>query len=142
MAAPGRKAQTRNVHSITESAVPDELLLDTAFVYAALERGQTWHAECASFLERAAANQTVFFFNRLMEIELREVAYKGAFERRWKKDWRKHRYDGRTRKSATRQASALFLAWTRFLGANAYARVELHEVDHLVDQYMALGLGS
>jgi hypothetical protein len=117
VATRGRRALHRNVHSFAELLIPDELLLDTSFVYEALQPGQIRHRECATFLERAATNKTTFFFNRLLEIELREVAFRGAFARRWGNNWHRHRYDGRTRNAAGRQAAQTMLAWSRFLRA-------------------------
>ena len=142
MASRGRAPLSRNVHALGELLVPDELLLDTSFVYEALQSGQKFHSDCVSFLERAANQGTVLFFNRLLEVELREVAFKGAFERRWGSGWRSHRYDGRTRGAAARQAEQVLDAWFSLLDANSHACVEVDEVHDLIDDFMKMGLGS
>ena len=50
--------------------------MDTSFVVHALLPRQRFHDQCRDFLTRLAEGDGTVFFNRLLELELAEVAFK------------------------------------------------------------------
>jgi predicted nucleic acid-binding protein len=84
------------------------------------------------------------YFNRILEIELAEVAFRLAVkERHGNKGWPQKRNDGRVRRRAARLSDSLFKSWNELLDAVPHVRIELHEVAEAVPEWMAkYGLGS
>lgn len=104
---------------------------------------QTHRRICLAFIERAIEADSVFWFNRLLEIELMEASFNLALRERWGSSWRSRRYDGRARRRATRLMDQVGAAWADLIVNNNYACVELDEVAEYAPQLMAqFGLGS
>jgi predicted nucleic acid-binding protein len=142
---PGRPQSDRRVFAFGEQLLlPKTVLLDTSFVAEALLSGQTHHAEASAFLSRLADHGTVIRFNRLLELELAEVAFRSAIdEQHGRHRWRKLRHDGRIRRRADRLTRAALEAWRETLDAFTYVLFELEDVIADVPQMMAnYGLSS
>jgi predicted nucleic acid-binding protein len=142
----GRPAATRGIYSLENPLLvpPQDVLLDTSFVVHALIGSQTLHVPCRDFLQRLAAADTTLYFNRLLEMELAETAFRIALRERYgRADWRRARLDGRARQRAGRLMEQARDAWQETLDAFAFVRVELHEVEAVVPYLMRLyGLKS
>lgn len=145
-AGPGRPPLVRNVFSYEDPVLllPADVVLDTSFVTRALVTSESGHAEAEAFLAQLVDAETVVYFNRLLELELVEVAFKIAVvERHGKSGWPKKRADGRVRRRAGRLTRELLEAWGDFLRLMPHSRVELQEVADDVPTLMtAHGLGS
>ena len=111
--------------------LPQRLLLDTSFVAEALLSEQPHHAEAATFLARCAQHGTTLHFNRLLEVELLEVAFRAAIDdRHGKNRWRRLRHDGRVRGRAARLAADTLGAWREALSAFDHV---VHDLEHVVE---------
>jgi predicted nucleic acid-binding protein len=143
---PGRPPHIREVFSFEDLTldVPREVVLDTSFVVGALIKTETDHAACREFMVRLADADSTVYFNRILEIELAEVAFRLAVkERHGNKGWPQKRNDGRVRRRAARLSDSLFKSWNELLDAVPHVRIELHEVAEAVPEWMAkYGLGS
>lgn len=118
-------------------AVPAEVTLDTSFVVEALSASELFHEPCLAYVQRLAAAGSTVYFNRLLEIELVEVAFKLAvIERHGRKGWPAKRRDGRVRRRAGRLTSDLLEAWADLLSTVPHLCVELNEVVDLVPAAM------
>lgn len=85
--------------------LPDVVVLDTSFVVDALLTGQRGHKDANAYLLDPAMAGTRLYFNRLLELELAEAAYKIAMKERFgNRRAAVMRTDGR----ALRRASRLF----------------------------------
>lgn len=141
----GRPALTRGVHSFENlSTVPNEVVLDTSFIVNALIGTELHHAEAASFVVRLVDHGSTLYFNRLVEIELAETAFKIAVkEQHGPKAWPAKRRDGRVRRRAGRLTKELLTEWRELLTTSPSACIELHEVsDSVVDLMTRYGLAS
>jgi predicted nucleic acid-binding protein len=136
---PGRQPSPRAVWSFERPGLfpPDALVLDTTFVVQVLVATEPHHSSASSWMEDLADADALLVFNRLLELELREVAFRiPLIERFGGRDWRRRRHDGRSLRRARRLTTQTMDAWTDLLRAYDYARVELHQVMDLVPQYM------
>ena len=123
--------------------LPDEVTLDTSFVLNALLTAEPHHAAAGSFIEQLADAEALLVFNRLLEIELREVAFRTPLIERYPGDWKRRRHDGRSLRRASRLIQQTMEAWHQLLGAFDYLLVELEEVHGRIDEFMdRFGLGS
>jgi predicted nucleic acid-binding protein len=142
----GRPPATRGVHSLEDDLliVPGEVLLDTSFVVDALIASQPLHDPCRDFLEQLAAADAIVYFNRLLEMELAETAFRLALKERFgSRNWLHARRDGRARRRAGRLMGQVRQAWDEMLDAFAYVRVELDEVSDFAPALMqGYGLSS
>lgn len=138
MPRPGRPTKDRGVWDFAEQLLlPRSLLVDTSFVAEALLSRQPHHQQAASFLARLAEHGTVLHFNRLLEVELLEVAFRAAIdERHGKHRWRKLRHDGRIRRRAGRVARQTLEAWNEVLSAFDHVVHDLEQVIHEVPAMM------
>src|SRR5439155_9919712 len=122
---------------------PRELVLDTSFVVDALIPSQARHGECRTFLGYMAAAGSIVFFNRLLEAELWEAAYKIALkELHPKKRAAEVRHDRRTLRRAKTLREEVDEAWREVLTALDWADIDLSEVHAWVPHMMAYGLTS
>src|SRR5262249_7929954 len=141
-----RPEATRGVHSIEDPILlaPADVLVDTSFVVEALIETQPLHEPCRDFLQRLLEVDAVLHFNRLLEMELVEAAFRLALKERFgRKKWEEARLDGRARIRAGRLMEQAKEAWEEVLDAFAFVRVELDEVNRAVPQFMQLyGLQS
>jgi predicted nucleic acid-binding protein len=137
----GRPALPRGVFSFEtpDCATPELLTLDSSFVVSALLSGEDHHAAARSYLERLADNDTVLVFNHLLELELREVAFRAPLIEAFPKDWRRRRHDGRTLRRARRLIDGTMSAWEELLTAFGHAIVQVDavydRVPELMDRY-------
>lgn len=122
---------------------PEAVTLDTSFVVRGIITSERLHAACRSFLIALSASQSILVFNRLLEVELWEVALRIAIKERFPADWSRRRPDGRVLRRARRLFDEVMGAWREILDVIPYVRVELQEVDylapHLITHY---GLSS
>lgn len=143
--ARGTTRDGRAVFSLEQAAlfVPAEIALDTSFVGHALIASQPHHAVCLAFLRRIAEEGSRIWFNRLLEIELREVAFRAALVERHGRRWMRYRHDGRARRYAASVLARVEESWSNVLDVSRWARVELHEVSDGVSSLMrTYGLSS
>jgi predicted nucleic acid-binding protein len=110
--------------------LPAEVVLDSSFVVESLVGTQPRHAVCREFLQRLLDNGTTLYFNRLLEVELAETAFRLALEERFpnRRIRDQMRRDGRARRRAGRLMEQARSAWDDVLAAFAYVCIELHEV--------------
>lgn len=146
MTARGRPPLARAVDSLEAPTLvsPDPVFLDTSFVVDALIDTQPHHGACSAFLEGLAESGSTIYFNRLLEMELAETAFRLALKERFgRKKWQRARLDGRARIRASRLLAEVQEAWDRTLAAFSFVRIELHEVVDSVPALMrAYGLQS
>lgn len=117
--------------------LPQEVTLDTSFVVETLSSSEPLHQPCLAYMQRLVAAGVTVYFNRLLEIELAEVAFKLAVtERHGPNGWRARRTDGRVRRRAGRLTADLLTAWADLLSTVPHLRVELHEVADAVPAAM------
>lgn len=117
--------------------VPGEILLDTSFVIAALNSGEPKHSEAVDYLQRLTHEQSLLVYNRLLEIELVEVAFKLAVkEQHGPRGWPSKRHDGRVRRRAGRLTDRLLSSWAEIVASRPSLCVELHEVSDEVPTAM------
>src|SRR5438094_941703 len=119
MSARGRPSLPRNVFSFEEQRllVPEEVTLDTSFVMSVLLSAERHHAVASSFVEQLAGADSLLVFNRLLELELREVAFRAPLIERYPNDWKSRRHDGRSLRRASRLIQQTMGAWHELLGA-------------------------
>lgn len=144
MSSPGPAESDRQVFAFGEQLLlPTTALLDTSFVAEALLSGQPHHAEASAFLSRLAEHGTVIRFNRLLELELAEVAFRAAITERHGSRWRKLRHDGRIRRRADRLTRETLDAWQQTLDAFDHVIFDLADIAVDVPELMATyGLSS
>jgi len=140
----GRPPAERNVYAFEGCLIPPaELVLDTSFVVDALIPSQARHGECQAFLATMAVARTTVVFNRFLEPELWEAAYKIALKElhpgRHTKDLRQ---DLRTLRRAKTLQAEVEGAWRAVLTALDWVSVELSEVEAWVPEMMGYGLAS
>jgi predicted nucleic acid-binding protein len=122
---------------------PAELVLDTPFVVDALLRSQPRHEVCRAYLTAIAGAHSTVIFNRLLEPELWEAAYRIAIRERYPgRRASDVRHDGRTRQRAKTLQRRLEAAWNELLTALDWLAIEVGEVREWVPQLMARGLAS
>lgn len=140
----GRKPLARGVYCFEDCPPPDELVLDTSFVVAALNSGEPHHEAAVAYLRRLTSSQSLVVYNRLLEIELVEVAFKLAVkERHGSRGWPAKRNDGRVRRRAGRLAKDLLVSWGEIIATRPSICIELHEVSAQVPDAMTKwGLAS
>ena len=142
----GRPPKTRSVYSFEAAPLllPVGIYLDTSFVVHALVGTQPAHAACQAFLQQLAEQESVIFFNRLLEVELAEAAFQLALKERFgRKRWKAARDDGRARRRAGRLLAEVREAWLQTLEAFSFGRIELHDVERAVPDLMRrYGLAS
>ncbi len=56
--------------------LPAEVTLDTSFIVNALIEGEPHHDSARAFMEQLAEARTTLAFNTLLELELREIAFR------------------------------------------------------------------
>ena len=118
-------------------------MLDTSFVVDAMLTGQSRHADAYRYLLMLAIADTHIYFNRLLELELAEAAYKIAIKEQFgNKRARDMRTDGRALRRASRLAGRLSAAWDGVLSNFTWGIVELHEVAAEAPLFMERGLAS
>lgn len=122
--------------------MPAAVVFDTSFLVDALLPGQTHHLACRRYLERVVSADTFVVFNRLLELELAEAAYKVALKERFGNRSMRMRGDGRALRRAARLAEKMQQSWVEVLDAIPWGRVELDEVVDLVPDLMKRGLAS
>ncbi|PPF62580.1 hypothetical protein C5C18_14435 [Rathayibacter tritici] len=142
----GRPALSRNVYSYQNPALilPSEVALDTSFVVNVLVTTESLHAASRAFILDLVGNNSTIFYNRLLELELAEIAFKIAVkEQHGPSAWPRVRADGRVRRRAGRLSKDLLNAWSDLLATVPHLRVEIDEVADLVLTNMtAYGLAS
>ena len=89
-------------------------------------------------------NDTTIYYNRLLEIELAEIAFKIAVkEQHGAGAWPRLRTDGRVRRRAGRLTRELLHSWEELLTTVPHLRVELEEIADLVVKNMtSYGIAS
>jgi len=145
VAALGRPPLPRNVFSFEapDRPIPDLVTLDTSFVVNALLSAERHHIAARQFLQILATNNTTLVYNHLLELELREVAFRLPIRDAYPKDWRRRRHDGRTLRGARRLVAETMSAWEQLLTAFAYAVVQVDAVYDRVPELMGRhGLAS
>ncbi|WP_423921331.1 PIN domain-containing protein [Frigoribacterium sp. 2-23] len=142
----GRPALGRNVYvySSPTLVLPAEVVLDTSFVVDVLVPKEPRHIAAEAFMLALVSNDTTVYYNRLLELELAEIAFKIAVkEQHGNKAWPQKRTDGRVRRRAGRLTADLMASWEALLATVPHLRVELEEVAGLVvDNMNAYGLAS
>lgn len=122
---------------------PDVVVLDTSFVVDALLTGQRRHADASGYLLTLAIADTRVYFNRLLELELAEAAYKIAIKEQFgRKRAVDMRTDGRALRRASRLAERLATEWRGLLDSFSWGIVELDDVAPEVPVLMRRGLAS
>lgn len=95
----GRPPQTRGVYAFNAGKPfrpAAGVVLDTSFVIEALIPEQPLHGPCRDYLSHLVASEMTLFFNRLLELELQEAAYKIALREKFgSKRGKAMRSDGR-----------------------------------------------
>lgn len=130
-ASRGRPPLVRSVLSYEDPLlpIPKDVVVDTSFVVRALSPSEDGHFGAQDFLTRLVDAETVVYFNRLLLLELVEVAFKIAVvERHGKKAWPAKRNDGRVRGRAGRLAQDLLDAWDDTIRFVPHLCIELDEV--------------
>jgi predicted nucleic acid-binding protein len=140
----GRPPAPRGVYSFEDVLVPPhQLVLDTSFVVDALLRTESRHEECRQILERVADARSTIFFNRLLDAELCEAAYKIAVRELHPGGLlRDVRTDRRMLRRGQILRDELEAAWWDALGALDWVAIEVGEVVQWVPEVMAHGLPS
>lgn len=123
--------------------LPAEVTLDTSFIVNALIEGEPHHDSARAFLEQLADARTTLAFNTLLELELREIAFRIPLVERFPRDWKRRRHDGRSLRRARRLVQQTMTSWWDLLSAFAYLEVGVEEVLDAVEELMgAFGLSS
>jgi predicted nucleic acid-binding protein len=142
----GRPRLTRNVFDFedTSTSAPSDAVLDTSFIVNALIPSEPLHAASNAFMLALVQASTTIYYNRLVELELAETAFKIAVkEQHGPKAWPSKRTDGRVRRRAGRLTTALLQSWNDLLSTTPHLCVELHEVVDEVPSIMTrYGLAS
>ncbi|ABK52599.1 PilT protein domain protein [Acidothermus cellulolyticus 11B] len=134
----GRPPLPRNVYSFEsrDCPIPDVATLDSSFAVNALLSAEPHHDAARRFLESLAAHGTQLVFNRLLELELREVAFRYPLIQRYPRDWKRRRHDGRTLRMARTLIETTMGAWQELLSAFTYAIVPVDAVYAAVSELM------
>lgn len=142
--AGGRRPLDRGVlpFDTPDAPLPPVVVLDTSFVIDALIPTQPLHRVCADYLKRLQSAQTAVAFNRLLELEVPEAAYKIALKERFGRNFLRMRGDGRALRRAGRLADELERSWRDVLDTFRWAVVEVADVVDEVPGLMRRGLGS
>lgn len=123
--------------------LPDAVVLDTSFVVDAMLTGQRRHTDANAYLLELAIAGTGVFFNRLLELELAEAAYKIAMKERFgNRRAAVMRTDGRALRRASRLVARVTSAWHAVLDSFSWGVVELSDVAGDVPVLMRRGLSS
>jgi len=122
--------------SLRDLRPPLTMTLDTSFVVACLNSAEPTHNESLAFLRAMQANGTTMVYNRLLEVELVEAAFKLAIKERFGKFVPAKRRDGRVRSRAARLTDDLLAAWRDVRTSVPSLCVELHEVADEVPRAM------
>lgn len=142
----GRPPLTREVYNFEDAAlaIPAEVVLDTSFVVSALNVSEPKHRECVAFLQRLTDEQSLLVYNRLLEIELAEVAFKLAVkERHGNRGWPSKRSDGRVRRRAGRIMKNFRASWADIVDTRPSLCIQVDEVaGDVPDAMHEWGLGS
>lgn len=141
----GRPQHIRNVFSYEDLALgaPAEVTLDTSFVVRVLVESEPGHAEAAAFMSRLVQNSSTLYYNRILEIELVEAAFRLAIAEQHGKQNLSKRRDGRVRGRAGRLSRDLFQRWELLLRAVPHLCIELDEVSaEVLDLMTKYGLAS
>lgn len=141
----GRPPLSRGVFSFEapELIIPSEVTLDTSFVVNALFGGEPHHERARGFLQLLAEARSLLVFNELLELELRETAFKIPLVERFPGDWKRRRHDGRLLRRARRLVQRTMDAWENLLSAFTYLEVQILEVMERVEELMgAFSLSS
>ena len=145
MASRGRPALPRGVFSFeaADCPTPELVTLDSSFAVNALLSGETHHQAARDYLERLADQDCFLVYSHLLELELREVAFRAPLIEKFPKDWRRRRHDGRSLRRARRLIASTMAAWDELLTAFGHATVQVDAVfdgvPELMDRY---GLAS
>jgi predicted nucleic acid-binding protein len=109
-----------------------------------LNQGEPQHQQAVTCVERLVAQQSLLIYNRLLEIELIEIAFKLAVrERHPAGSLREIRRDGRVRKRAGRLTQQLLESWSDVLRTGPSLVIELHEIaDEVAKPMTEWGLAS
>jgi len=111
-----------------ELVPPAEVVLDTSFVVHALVSGEPHHAAARSFLAHLAEARCIIVFNRGLELELRETAFRLPADRALRPT-----LEARACPPARRRCDTV---WEELLEAFRYLPVEVGEIlDRLDDLY-------
>lgn len=123
--------------------MPSEITLDTSFVVNAFVAGEPHHEAASAFLEQLAGARSALVFNELLELELRETAFKIPLAEHFPKTWRRRRHDGRSLRRARRLVQETMHAWEELLSAFNYLEVQVGEVIGRIEEIMGtFGLSS
>jgi predicted nucleic acid-binding protein len=123
--------------------VPSSVVLDTSFVVHALDTDERHHRAAQSWLGRAGDAGTLLVFNRLLELELLDAAYKLPLRRRFGGRWQARRHDGRSLRRSRRLAEQTMELWRLLLDSFDHLLVEVDEVAGRVEPMMSdYGLAS
>jgi predicted nucleic acid-binding protein len=138
VAVRGRPALPRNVFSFeaADCPLPEITALDSSFAVNALFSGEPHHAAARKYLEALAEKGTVLVFSHLLELELREVAFRYPLIRAYPKEWKRRRHDGRTLRRARRLIARTMSAWEELLTAFTYAVAQVDTVYDRVPELM------
>ncbi|HZA41387.1 MAG TPA: type II toxin-antitoxin system VapC family toxin [Actinomycetota bacterium] len=142
---PGRRPLSHRIFSFeaAELILPSEITLDTSFVVNALFVGEALHEPARGFLQRLAEARSILVFNELLELEVRETAFRIPLVERFPDDWRRRRHDGRSLRRAHRLVRGIMDAWEDLLSAFTYLEVQVAEVMDRVEELMGtFGLSS
>lgn len=112
------------------------MALDSSFAVNALLSGEDHHGAARQYLEALAVNGTELVFSHLLELELREVAFRYPLKQAHGKDWLRRRHDGRTLRMARRLIARTMGAWDELLTAFTYAIVPVDTVYARVPELM------
>jgi predicted nucleic acid-binding protein len=140
----GRPPTPRGIRSFETLDLdpPNEVVLDTSFVARALIASEPLHVECVAFMEWLTLAGSAIYFNRLLEIELVDVAFKIAVkEKHGKAAWpsRDRRICGR----AGRLTKEVLASWDAMLETVDHLIIEPDEVIAAVPDLMkSFGLRS
>lgn len=141
----GRPPLTRGVFSYEDPvvALPAQVTLDTSFAASALISGEDGHDASRTYLARLIAEGSVIYFSRLLELELREVAFKTPLVETYRGRWRRHRHDGRSMPRARKLLQQTMDSWAEILDAADHLAIEVDEIADRVDDLMCRdGLSS
>lgn len=142
----GRRPLPRGVYNFEDPTleVPSEVLLDTSFVVAALNVSEPKHRQCVDYLQRLTDEQSLLVYNRLLQVELAEVAFKLAVkERHGNRGWPSKRNDGRVRRRAGRIMKNFSASWMDIVDTRPSLCIEVEEVaGEVPDAMHDWGLGS
>jgi predicted nucleic acid-binding protein len=122
---------------------PEQLVLDTSFVVEALITTQPRHAECHAFLVYVTQTGSRVHFNRLLELELWEAAYRVALKGLHRGQRATTvRHEPRALRRATALREEVETTWREVLAALDAVSVDLEDVAAWVPQMMARGVSS